>query len=177
MSYQKNPLVYDFQISSHEVDRAFELNSQIKKLKKELDDIKTRLRQEAQRAGARKGNAVEVVGRSRKASVVFVHDSVDVGEVDDLTLKRIGVMIGNEAIKITKDVKLKNDRALSRLKEVLGEEFNELLLEDSTREIDSSKVSSWLEENEGVDNEQVQERVAFVKTFLTRKASTPRVTF
>ena len=162
------------------IDKGYELKKELRRIESESDEIKKVLRQEAlnnKDFEPGSGETVVLHGIQHKAKVNLAQDSFSVEKsVSPTELRRMKAIIDNSALELQENIKIKDGISMNKVKERLGELFDELFEEDLQVKIDAISMTEWLKERRrkaGGSDQMVQ----FVIDILERKPNTPRVTF
>jgi len=162
-----------------DIDRGYELKVQLKKLEEESSVIKKKLREAALHApGAvpSSGESITLQGNQHKAKINLSEDSFSLKEgTSSIDIRRIKAVLDTGVATIEEGVKFKEGVSLRKVKEVLGEQFDELFEDKIQAKIDAQKMTAWLNEKRKVASSDPT--VAFVERSLDRKPNTSRVSF
>ena len=164
---------------AQEIDEGFELKAQLKELTAQSDEIKKKLRAAAEQENPDKkssGESVTLKGNKHKAKINLSEDSFSINENATTTdILRMKAVVGQDVVNLEEGVSLKEGVSLRKVKEVLGETFNELFEDDLKIKIKAEDMTRWISERRRVANSE--DAISFVERTLTRKPNTARVTF
>lgn len=163
-------------ISCPDVDEAAECHRQSKR----LAELKVKLRQAAENAGAKPGHSVILIGKESKAVVNCHYPTYSLVEgTSEIDARRLGVLVGRDAVEVRQEIHLRSGVTLNEVKRQIGDEMYNALFEDSSNvKLDSHQVGKWLDkERKREATEHTQEVLQFVEERLQQESNTPKVTF
>jgi len=165
-----------------DIDRGYEIKTQMKVLENEGSIIKKKLREAAKKepeATLGSGESIVLQGNKHKAKINLSEDSYSLKEdVSSTDIRRIKAVLDSGIATIEEGVKLKEGVTLRKVKEVLGDKFRDLFEDDLKTKIDAKKMTAWLNERrKTASSEQTVDSANFVEQNLNRKPNTLRVTF
>jgi hypothetical protein len=174
----KTPLTTrENEVSSEQVDRAWELDDEIRSREKELSVLKQQLRDLAQKY-RKDQNDIFLVGHQHRAKVSFCYDTISMKNGTSFTdALRVRSMTGPDIVKTEDRVRLRSNVTLKTLKEVLGARYDELLEDDVNVVFDTTAFGQWCELRRSSKTAHDDEVMKFIEDHVERKKNTPRVNF
>jgi len=162
-----------------EIDRGYEIKVKMKKLDDESSNIKKKLREAALRepgAVRASGESVVLQGNQHKAKINLSEDSFSLKEgTSSIDIRRIKAVLDSGVATIEENVKLKDGISLRKVKEILGEQFEEFFEDDIRAKFDAQKMTAWLNEKRKIASSD--QTADFVERNLNKKLNTSRVNF
>lgn len=162
-----------------EIDKGYEIRQKIKDLEKELNSIKSKLRDAASKENPdllSTGEVVKLQGNKYSAKICLSEDSFSFAEHVSLTdMRRAKAMLSKESLKFKEDVKLKEGVDLKRVKRELGDTYFNFFEDDLNAKFDAREVTAWMKQRKKMA--RIDNSVDFLEGLVVRKINTPKVTF